>query len=363
MKQFRLCSLSGPRGAAKFALRLVLAHRGNGMKEEEKGDVTSLFYLLHCGHERHATYSMNPLLRYASCGLRSLGVLLALITPSAHSDENRFFYVNNAQEAQAACRSRERVIACNPASGGYEYYCAGYTSFPTWGDPTIVSGSLYMWWGREHIHPWVMVNDTEQCHPSWWQVNEEYFIHPNTPCPENTTFVGPHTGDCVPNGTPTDKNNGSPLQCVGNPCNPATGNIYQSEEDYRTIGGSFLLSRSYNSFLNPNTGLGNWLTPWHKRLEILSSSSIRIRRENGRGELFTMNATGFWQGDTDSVLVLVQDASGFTLAPRKLKGSEPFTARTLAITLPLARKVEQANAKETPVLSTRYPGSCRSAWS
>ena len=130
------------------------------------------------------------------------------------------------------------------------------------------------------------------------------------------------TQQCEPTVPPLadlqkDKNNGQ--NCgKGNPCDPATGNKYQREEDIRAGDGSLSLTRSYNSQLDANLGFGfGWTSSLSsKRLELLDATTIQIRQGNGRGEPFSKDAAGVWRGDADTQLILTQDASGYTLVYR-----------------------------------------------
>ncbi len=125
---------------------------------------------------------------------------------------------------------------------------------------------------------------------------------------------------CINSLVQETKNFGSPRrpgQCgIGNPCNPATGNKYQTEEDYRSADGSLSYVRSYNSQSNQGMGLGfKWVSPLHKRLEI-SGSAVQIRRPDGYGEPFICPSSGTCQGDSDTKLQLTKDTSGYTLSLR-----------------------------------------------
>src|SRR3989344_7452869 len=108
---------------------------------------------------------------------------------------------------------------------------------------------------------------------------------------------------------------GPTKQCAGNPCNPANGNKYQMEEDYRSVDATFSLKRSYNSLLSKDLRMGiGWSTPFHKRLE-LQGSVAQVRAGDGHGEPFSC-ANNICTGDSDSELTLTQDASGYTLTLR-----------------------------------------------
>ncbi len=108
---------------------------------------------------------------------------------------------------------------------------------------------------------------------------------------------------------------GANCNLVGNPCNPATGNKYQSENDYPGNAGTVRFVRHYNSQLNQDLGFGlgfGWLSTFHKRLEIYSGG-VQVRHSDGRGEPFTLSTSGLWQSDPDSQLALTQDTTGYTL--------------------------------------------------
>jgi YD repeat-containing protein len=96
---------------------------------------------------------------------------------------------------------------------------------------------------------------------------------------------------------------------AGNPCNPANGNKYQVEQDYRSVDGAIIIDRHYNSQLNRDTNFGvGWTSSVHKRLEI-SGSILVLRRSDGRSAPFVLN-TRQWLGDTDSLLSFSQDNNG-----------------------------------------------------
>jgi len=117
-----------------------------------------------------------------------------------------------------------------------------------------------------------------------------------------------------------EKSLGQPEQCTGNPCNPANGNKYQLEEDYRSVDGVPSFTRHYNSFFNQDFAqdlrLGyNWNSSFHQRLELLGHV-LQKRTGNGRGEPFIKNTSGQWQSDPDINLILIQDSSGYSLILR-----------------------------------------------
>jgi YD repeat-containing protein len=97
---------------------------------------------------------------------------------------------------------------------------------------------------------------------------------------------------------------------VGNPCNPATGNKFQSETDFASNGFSF--TRSYNSHNLANLGLGKgWRSNYQKALYVSADSLTQVSG-TGRGEPWS-KVGGNWQGDADSDFLISEDTSGFQL--------------------------------------------------
>ena len=108
-----------------------------------------------------------------------------------------------------------------------------------------------------------------------------------------------------------DKQQGKPKACVGNPCNPANGNKYESVTDYRGTGLSF--TRSYNSLVAKDGDLGfGWSGNRYKRLEFSSATQIVVRHADGKGEPFT-KTNGNWVGDSDTDRVLRETTGGYTV--------------------------------------------------
>src|SRR3970282_1077586 len=109
--------------------------------------------------------------------------------------------------------------------------------------------------------------------------------------PDTGTFtvitVNGQCGGSAPiSGKPlqNQKDLGAPKHCgVGNPCNPANGNKYQAETDYRREDATLSFIRSYNSNggKGSDSGLGfNWISLPQKRLEIYSPV-MQVRRADG----------------------------------------------------------------------------------
>ena len=121
----------------------------------------------------------------------------------------------------------------------------------------------------------------------------------------------------IPPPPPSEKTLGPQNCSVGNPCNPATGNKYQTETDYVSAASTPVILRNYNSQLaNQMYGLGHgWTSMFNHRIDINGTATIMVRQASGRGEPFACSA-GVCQGDTDTSLGLMQDSSGYTLTLR-----------------------------------------------
>lgn len=113
------------------------------------------------------------------------------------------------------------------------------------------------------------------------------------------------------------KNDGS--RCgVGNPCDPSTGNKFQSETD---IQGALGLTRFYNSRNLVDLGLSKgWRHQYQKRLDVLVNQ-LTLLSSAGKGEPWR-KASGAWVGDADSDSSLIETESGFTVT--KPNGSKEY---------------------------------------
>ncbi len=151
-------------------------------------------------------------------------------------------------------------------------------------------------------------------HPDWHNISHAVAIILRVGSCSDGMRPNATTGACEPDSTATSsKMLGNRCEGIGNPCNPATGNKYQKEEDYRNSDGSLILARHYNSLLATDAGLGfGWTSIFHRRLEI-NGSTIRVRQADGRAEPF-QNSSGQWRGDADSKISLTQNSSGYALA-------------------------------------------------
>jgi len=149
--------------------------------------------------------------------------------------------------------------------------------------------------------------------PGFFDVELDTTSHnfPNPPCPSGQVY-GPdpalytngwrQPGICKApeSSADTEKTKGQSENCVGNPCDPATGNKFQREEDYRSGDSRLLFSRSYNSQGQKDLGLGmGWTHNFLGAIEVdwggigqpacivgLMSSpprSVVVRRPDGKG--------------------------------------------------------------------------------
>lgn len=108
-----------------------------------------------------------------------------------------------------------------------------------------------------------------------------------------------------------DKDDGcSGEKGIGNPCNVATGNKYQSETDISNSSLNFV--RSYNSRNLVDLGLGKgWRNNYQKRL-VISGNSLILVSQTGRGEPWSKQS-GDWVGDVDTDFIVTETTSGFTV--------------------------------------------------
>ena len=110
-------------------------------------------------------------------------------------------------------------------------------------------------------------------------------------------------------------NNDNADASVGNPCDAATGNKYQVENDYLDPGSSLVFTRYYNSKLTLDSGLGfGWTSPYTRQLTV-NGTLMFVRRADGHREAFVKGA-GVWTGDTDTKLMVAENASGYSFTLR-----------------------------------------------
>ena len=113
---------------------------------------------------------------------------------------------------------------------------------------------------------------------------------------------------CVSSDKLPDKNTGCTINGVGNPCNVATGNKYQSEKDFS--GNSLSFTRSYNSTTLGDLGLGRgWRHNFQKAL-IVNGDELIYVSSSGKGEKW-VKFDNNWSGDEDSKVSIVDSAFGF----------------------------------------------------
>ncbi|HLF95583.1 MAG TPA: DUF6531 domain-containing protein, partial [Methylococcaceae bacterium] len=134
-------------------------------------------------------------------------------------------------------------------------------------------------------------------------------------CPPNTQMNG-DTRSC---GLLTGKNNpdqsaGQPLVCEGNPCDPATGNKYQREQDYRSKAAPLLrLVRHYNGLYPRQTSLGaQWKHDYDRRIAYRSGEiHAYAHRADGKIVEFTLTDGVFVPPvNIPATLLETRDASG-----------------------------------------------------
>lgn len=103
---------------------------------------------------------------------------------------------------------------------------------------------------------------------------------------------------------------------VGNPCNPSTGNKFETVTDYRSGGPDvFEFTRYYNSTSWITSGLGyGWRHTYSRKLAI-DSGTAHLYRPDGKILLFAGLVGGLWlphaTSGSDTTTRLVQTASGW----------------------------------------------------
>ena len=128
-------------------------------------------------------------------------------------------------------------------------------------------------------------------------------------CGTGETWALP-AGDCGP-ATPPPCGKNCGCGTIGNPCDPGTGNKYQSETDYQGTDPMLSIVRSYNSRSLKDNGFGpGWTAGFLPSLTITADEVI-VWQQNGRTDVFT-GGNGNWSTDADSDLTL-SASSDFTL--------------------------------------------------
>lgn len=142
---------------------------------------------------------------------------------------------------------------------------------------------------------------------------------PTQGCPEGYTLLD---GMCYrPDPIDERKALGDPSATntcgIGNPINPATGNKYQAEQDYRAAGASPLgFTRYYNSSpLVAGARLGaRWRSNLDARLVVNAGTSVTAVRADGREFVYHPASAGWVaDGDVSDRLTEVKDAAGQTV--------------------------------------------------
>jgi RHS repeat-associated protein len=151
-------------------------------------------------------------------------------------------------------------------------------------------------------------------------------------CPEGTQGV---YGRCTRRSPVIDpgKARGNPKTCVGNPCDPLSGNKFETETDYTGTGPfPLVFQRHYNSLgYNPLTeatgrvGGGwrasylGWITAVTPDYAVVSPTTVQrgvvVHRPDGRSYHFA-KVDGVWQSDSDVTDTLTEGANGWVYTTR-----------------------------------------------
>lgn len=229
-----------------------------------------------------------------------VGLCLSVPPQAANAQELEFF--NTEDEAELACLEDRNELQPPPPTC-HHLVCTHYVQTPR--VPGAAGYSLY-----------------DHC-AGWARPRGEY-MYPRAPCPPAQDFVDP--GVCqgpLDVGQNFGPPGGGTCTGVGNPCDPATGNKYHTETDYRSGDGGLTFTRYYNSQFTTRhylytpfpdeLGLGvAWTSTFHRGLQI-DGRDVIIRQATGRGEPFICTGTGPCTGDPNTKLLLDQDATGYTV--------------------------------------------------
>ena len=230
------------------------------------------------------------------------------------------------QSALAACQTEYAYLhtdACLTAPRDYLRWC----------DTSCIGnfgGGLTFCGGKEQL--WTAISLGYSC--TTLTANPVHrFVFPSSPCATNTTLVGPTSTDCIASTAvpATGKQNGqgvvdglcpasagnevtSVAGTIGNPCHAGTGNKLQTETDYTGNDGIPSFTRTYNSTLQANLGLGySWTANQSITITPKGTTSVAIRFGTGREHTYTQIIGGPWTTDPDIRAVLSQDSTGYTL--------------------------------------------------
>jgi RHS repeat-associated protein len=257
--------------------------------------------------QRFLSRIANPLklvFRYTSCGLRWLGFIVLVLSADVFAANSwqlggLSFYANQASADAAPNWANRGFMLSGPTWSRQGMYAAVGNPKLAPGQPVVRVAPGRTCWGN--------VDTYGKGNGAGGTIYQNYYY---VWCSD--TYMGP----TVPNLQP-EKSLGHPKpgQCIGNPCNPGNGNKYQPEVDYRSPDATLSFTRSYNSLLGWDMGLGvNWSSPFYRRLE-LQGNLVQVRSGDGRGQPFTC-ANNICTGDVDNKLILTQDSSGYTLTYR-----------------------------------------------
>lgn len=225
-----------------------------------------------------------------------------------HSPEYDTLY--STVSAYVACEDHYKKHQ-KPGTSIIEYRNLGSTSNSSMGDLYL---TLYGKNGDEHFGNLFAVGSNKKCVPN--QLFNPY--HPNPGgfpgqcevfiCATGQAWIPPD-GQCGQfTEFPPEEDNGG--GCVGNPCNPSTGNKYQPETDYQSVV-NLEIKRSYNSRMSQDFGFGvGWSSNLFKSLTV-KSNELYVWQASGRGEIFT-GSSGNWSGDADTDLSITE-SNGFVL--------------------------------------------------
>ena len=139
----------------------------------------------------------------------------------------------------------------------------------------------------------------------------EYTVYvPTTTPPPPPPPTKKHLGTGCDGSTTTK---GDPGTSCGEPINQSTGNVMETQIDYRSAG-AFPLTvvRYYNSQSTDSGVFGaNWTSMFEANLKQISTTTVLVTRPDGRGLTFTQT-NGAWVADGDVNDRLVQTSKGWT---------------------------------------------------
>jgi len=221
------------------------------------------------------------------------------------------------EQALVTCQNQYSNISDNQClTEGYKYYRWCNT-----GCVNYYASGLQSCTGIEQL--WVTPGPS--C--TTYTTSYHYFVYPTSPLGPGMTLIGPTSTDTVPTTAipPTQKHLGgcqdradtanAPADGLyGNPCDAASGNKLEYADDFVGGGGSPAFSRTYNSQLMVNLGLGyGWTHSHATRLEHKSDDVIHLHLGSGRIVPFT-KFLFFWYAHPDVRLSLTEGAETYTVA-------------------------------------------------